>query len=139
MIIYRKNSWTEKKRNAWYWRTTYQLPEVQDAADFVRPIRLSWLKWRQRRMPKGNSAWGVFSMAETRRIVNPDKKVWYPDIPRIPMADMIDAQKVRNLKKKYPDAAVGLLYNTPRRLKPKAISAATVGQMPRRSSIRSRI
>lgn len=56
---------------------------------------------------------GVYFMAETAAIVNPDKKVLIPDrFAGCPMADMVTAKKVRELKKQYPKAAVVCYINS---------------------------
>ncbi len=52
-------------------------------------------------------------MAETAAMINPDKKVLIPDMTAgCPMADMVSAEKVRELKKRYPDAAVVCYINS---------------------------
>ncbi|MCK4643523.1 quinolinate synthase NadA [bacterium] len=56
---------------------------------------------------------GVSFMAESAKVLAPTKTVLHP-VPdsRCPMADMIDGQKVRELREQNPDAAVIAYINT---------------------------
>ncbi|MFA6097053.1 MAG: quinolinate synthase NadA [Candidatus Paceibacterota bacterium] len=102
----------KKKRNAVILAHNYQLPEVQDVADFVGDS-LELAQMAAKTDAEVIVLCGVYFMAETAAIVNPDKKVLIPDISAgCPMADMIDAKKVRELKAKHPDAAVVCYINT---------------------------
>jgi quinolinate synthase len=52
-------------------------------------------------------------MAETAKILSPEKKVLLPDTSSgCPMADMITASQLRELKNKYPDAVVVCYVNS---------------------------
>jgi quinolinate synthase len=83
----------KKKRQAIILAHNYQLPEVQDIADF-----------------RGDS---LDFMAETASILSPDKKVIVPDIQAgCPMANMITAADVRQLKKEHPHAVTVGYVNT---------------------------
>lgn len=56
---------------------------------------------------------GVRFMAESAKILNPDKKVLLPVADAgCPMADMIDAETLRGLKKLHPEAAVICYVNS---------------------------
>lgn len=56
---------------------------------------------------------GVRFMAESAKILNPDKKVLLPRMDAgCPMADMVTPEQVRALKKQYPDAAVACYVNS---------------------------
>jgi quinolinate synthase len=56
---------------------------------------------------------GVHFMAETAHILSPDKKVLLADINAgCPMADMISADQLRELKSRYPEALVVAYVNT---------------------------
>lgn len=102
----------KKKRDAVILAHNYQLPEVQDVADFHGDsLELS------RKASKTNAKvivfCGVHFMAETASIICPDKKVIVPDINAgCPMANMITAQDVRRLKKEHPKAVTVGYVNT---------------------------
>ena len=56
---------------------------------------------------------GVDFMAESAKILNPEKKVLIPDNRAdCPMAKMVDLEGLRNLKKKHPDAIVVTYVNS---------------------------
>lgn len=56
---------------------------------------------------------GVKFMAETAKILSPDKTVLLPSLDAgCSLADMATAEKLQELKKKYPDAAVVSYINT---------------------------
>ena len=102
----------KKKRNAVILVHNYQLPEVQDIADFRGDsLELS-------RIAAGTDAevivfCGVHFMAETASILCPDKKVLIPDVNSgCPMANMITVEALRKLKEKHPKAAVAGYVNT---------------------------
>lgn len=61
---------------------------------------------------------GVRFMAETCKILSPDKRVWLANpTAGCPMAEQLDVQSLRDLKKKYPDYAVVAYINTTSELK----------------------
>jgi len=107
----------KKKRNAVILAHNYQLPEVQDIADFHGDsLELS------RKAAKTDADvivfCGVYFMAETASIISPDKKIIMPDIAAgCPMANMINAADVRQLKEKHPGAVVVGYVNTPAEVK----------------------
>jgi len=90
----------------------YQLPEVQDLADFVGDsLELS------RRAAAGQAEvivfCGVHFMAETAAILNPGRVVLLPDrTAGCPMADMITAADLRELKRAHPGAVVVCYVNS---------------------------
>ena len=56
---------------------------------------------------------GVRFMAESAKILNPDKTVLLPALDAgCPMADMVTPEDVKNLRKQYPDAAVMCYVNS---------------------------
>lgn len=99
-------------RNAVILAHNYQSPEVQDIADFVGDsLNLSM------EAAKTDADMivfcGVHFMAETAKILSPQKLVVLPDLSAgCPMADMIDAEQLRALKKEHPRAGVVCYVNT---------------------------
>jgi quinolinate synthase len=100
------------ERNAIILAHNYQLPEVQDAADFTGDsLELA-------RAAKGGEAdvilfCGVHFMAETAAILSPEKTVLLPDESAgCPMADMATADDVAALKERHPGAAVVCYVNS---------------------------
>jgi len=102
----------KEKRNAVILAHNYQPAEIQDIADYLGDsLELS------RKASKTDADvivfCGVQFMAETAAILSPDKTVLLPDINAgCPMADMITARKLRNLKKKHLDAVTVAYVNT---------------------------
>lgn len=108
----REISQLKKKRHAVVLAHNYQLPEVQDAADY-RGDSLELSRIAAQTEADVIVFCGVHFMAETASILSPDKRVIMPDVTSgCPMANMITAQEVRDLKKKHPRAAVIGYVNT---------------------------
>ncbi|MCG2678221.1 quinolinate synthase NadA [bacterium] len=107
----------KKKRNAIILAHNYQIGEVQDVADYLGDsLGLS------RQAAKTDAEvivfCGVHFMAETAAILCPDKIVLMPDISAgCPMADMIDKERLKALKRKHPKATVVSYVNTPAEVK----------------------
>jgi len=102
----------KKRRNAVILAHNYQMPEVQDAADFVGDsLELS-------RKAAGLDAdvivfCGVHFMAETAAILSPAKTVLLPEIEAgCPMADMVNGRELRAWKAQYPGLPVVCYVNT---------------------------
>ncbi|MER3408152.1 MAG: quinolinate synthase [Nitrososphaera sp.] len=102
----------KKERNAVILAHNYQVPEVQDVADFVGDsLALS-------RNAATTSAdlivfCGVHFMAETASIICPDKKVLIPDMEAgCSLASTINADELAAWKAEHPDAVVVSYVNT---------------------------
>jgi quinolinate synthase len=90
----------------------YQLPEVQDIADYVGDS-LGLSMEAARTQADVIVFCGVHFMAETAKILNPKKRVLLPEKDAgCPMANMITAANVRELKREHPGAAVLCYVNT---------------------------
>ncbi|MDP1852859.1 MAG: quinolinate synthase NadA [Candidatus Omnitrophota bacterium] len=102
----------KKERNAVILAHNYQLPEVQDVADFTGDsLELS----RTAASSKAGVVvfCGVYFMAETASVLCPDKVVLIPDASAgCPMANMITAKDLIELKKRNPKAMVVGYVNT---------------------------
>lgn len=90
----------------------YQLGEVQDVADFVGDS-LGLSVEAAKTDAKMIVFCGVKFMAETAAILSPDKTVLLPEMHAgCPMADMITADQLKQLKKANPEALVVGYVNT---------------------------
>jgi quinolinate synthase len=102
----------KKKRNAIILVHNYQLPEVQDIADF-RGDSLELSRIAANTNAKVIVFCGVYFMAETASILSPDKLVVMPDISAgCPMANMMNAEDLRKLKRQHPNAVAVGYVNT---------------------------
>jgi quinolinate synthase len=102
----------KSRRNAVILAHNYQIPEVQDAADFVGDsLELS----RKAADLDADTIvfCGVHFMAETAAILSPAKTVLLPEIEAgCPMADMINGRELRSWKTHYPGLPVVCYVNT---------------------------
>ena len=90
----------------------YQIPEIQDIADFVGDsLRLSQLA---KEVPNKRIVFcGVHFMAESAKILSPDKRVFLPVLDAgCPMADMINGDDLRAYKINNPDRVVVTYVNS---------------------------
>ena len=91
----------------------YQVPEVQDVADFVGDS-LGLSRQAAKVRQKTILFCGVHFMAETAAIVSPDKRVLIPDLEAgCSLSDSITVDQLRKWKKEHPDAiSVGYVNTT---------------------------
>lgn len=90
----------------------YQLPEVQDVADYVGDS-LGLSRQAAKTSHKTILFCGVHFMAETAAIVCPDKKVLIPDLSAgCSLADTINADQVKKWKSEHPSAVTVGYVNT---------------------------
>jgi len=96
----------KKKKNAIILAHYYQRKEIQEIADFVGDsLELS----KKALSTNANIIVfaGVYFMAETAKILNPNKKVLIPDIDAgCSLADSCNHNDLKKLKDKYPDYVV---------------------------------
>jgi len=101
-----------KKNNAIILAHNYQLPEVQDISDLLGDSLD--LSMKVQKTNADNIIFcGVDFMAESAKILNPEKNVIIPDIDaRCPMANMVNLKDLEKLRDKNPDAKVVTYINT---------------------------
>ncbi|MDD3777129.1 MAG: quinolinate synthase NadA [Actinomycetota bacterium] len=102
----------KKEKNAVIIAHNYQIGEVQDIADFVGDSLQLSIKAAQTDSDIIVFC-GVRFMAETAKILSPGRMVLLPDrYSGCPMADMINAQQLEELKQKHPEAVVVCYVNS---------------------------
>ncbi len=110
--IARRVAELKAERNAVILVHNYQIPEVQDLADFLGDsLGLS----QQAAATDADVIvfCGVHFMAQTAKLLSPDKTVLMPDPSAgCPMADMITPEQLRRFKAEHPGAPVVAYVNT---------------------------
>jgi quinolinate synthase len=102
----------KKQRNAVILAHNYQLPEVQDVADFIGDS-LALSKKAANIDADLIIFCGVHFMAETASILCPNKKVLIPDLEAgCSLASTINAHELQAWKEEHPDAVVVSYVNT---------------------------
>lgn len=96
----------KKEKDALILAHFYQIPEIQDMADFIGDS-LNLAAQAQKTDKKMIVFCGVHFMAETAKILNPDKKVVLPDMNAgCSLADSCDAEEFAKFKQQFPDHMV---------------------------------
>lgn len=107
----------KRKKQALILAHNYQIPQIQDIADFVGDS-LELAKTSKAIEGPLVVLCGVKFMAETAKILSPKKRVLLPaPLAGCPLADTITPQDVIGLKKKYPGAWVVSYVNTSAEIK----------------------
>ena len=102
----------KRRKNCLVLGHNYQRPEIQDISDYLGDSLGLSLKAKETEADLILFC-GVYFMAETAAILNPNKKILIPDLEaRCPMAKMLDAKIIKSYRKKYPKASVAVYINT---------------------------
>uniref|UniRef100_UPI002457B8D9 quinolinate synthase NadA n=1 Tax=Nocardia brasiliensis TaxID=37326 RepID=UPI002457B8D9 len=101
-----------RQRNATILAHNYQVPEIQDVADHVGDS-LALARYAAEASEDTIVFCGVHFMAETAKILSPEKTVLIPDQRAgCSLADSITADELRAWKAEFPDALVVSYVNT---------------------------
>ncbi len=101
-----------EQRDAVILAHNYQLPELQDLADYVGDS-LGLSRAAARTDSSVIAFCGVHFMAETASVLSPEKTVLIPDLAAgCSLADSITAAQLRAWKAQHPDALVVMYVNT---------------------------
>ena len=116
----------KKEKNALLLVHNYQVPEIQEIADLLGDSLELCRKAQAAEDADMIVFCGVDFMAETAKVLNPDKKVIIPSGKAIcPMAGMLSIDVLLEAKKKYPEAPVVLYVNTLAEAKAEATATCT--------------
>jgi quinolinate synthase len=103
----------KKEKNALLLVHNYQVSEIQEIADFLGDSLELCRKAQSAEDVDMIVFCGVDFMAETAKVLNPEKKVVIPSGKAVcPMAGMLSMDVLLDAKKKYPEAPVVLYVNT---------------------------
>lgn len=102
----------KKEKNAIILAHSYQNIEIDTVADYVGDSLYLSQKAKETNADIIVFA-GVYFMAQTAKIISPEKKVLLPNLQAgCLMADMIDSQQMQEFKKKYPNIPVVCYINS---------------------------
>jgi len=117
----------KKKKNALILAHFYQIPEIQDIADYVGDSLGLAQKAASAKADVIVFA-GVHFMAETAKMLNPDIPVLLPDLEAgCSLADSCPLDKFKEFKKQYPDHIVISYINTTAAIKTETDIVCTSG------------
>ena len=116
----------KKQKNALLLVHNYQVSEIQEIADVLGDSLELCRKAQEAEDADMIVFCGVNFMAETAKVLNPDKKVVLPSRKAVcPMAGMLSMDVLSEAKAKYPDAPVVLYVNTLAKAKAEATVTCT--------------
>jgi quinolinate synthase len=104
--LFAEIEWMKKSKNAVVLAHYYQEPDIQDVADYIGDS-LGLARQAAKTPAEIIVFAGVHFMAETAKILNPDKKVLLPDLRAgCSLADAAPTEAFRAFRKKNPDHLV---------------------------------
>ena len=110
--LFRRIGALKKEMNALILAHYYTVPEIQQVADIVGDS-LALARAAEKNDADVIVFAGVYFMAETAKILNPQKQVLMPDAyAGCPLADSCPADEFRKFKESYPDAIVVTYINS---------------------------
>lgn len=120
----------KKEKNAVILAHNYQPPGIQDLADVIGDSLELAIKAKEAKEDIIVFC-GVEFMAETAKILNPEKKVIMPvKDAGCPLADQMTPEMIREAKKQHPGAAVVVYVNSSAECKAEADVACTSANAP---------
>lgn len=110
--IKKKIAELKEQRDAIIVAHNYQIDEIQEISDVIGDS-LTLSKYCTKSTKKVIVFCGVHFMAESAKILSPEKTVLLPEIDAgCPMADMVTVEELREAKKKHPEAVVVCYINS---------------------------